>query len=168
MNYQQLENLLIKKVRYNNEDALINGDSDEVRDGINVFYTFFDALGKRLGISNFGKLVLAKSHFADGYNIDAEIPVSIRDKSPRDAVEKFIIHLDKASEAVDDAVSLNDIEELDDYAGESPTPISNTYFSFATYQFNHPSFAIKIITALNISSDTPNKGIISTTVQILY
>lgn len=168
MNLSQLENLLIKKVRFNTENEFINSDSDEVVDGINVFYTFFDTLGKQLGIRNFGKLVLAKSKLAtDGYNIDAEIPVSIRDKSPMDAVEKFIIQLDKASEAVDDAVSLNDIEELDDYAGKSPTP-GYTHFSYAIYQFNHPSFAIKIMTGLDISSDTPNKGDISTTVKILY
>lgn len=166
MNFDTLEKLLIKTVEYTTESEFINCDSDEVKDGEKVFFTFFDTLGKQLGISNFAKYVLAKSHFSSGF-IEAEFPISIRNATAREAVEKFIIQLDKASEAVDDNVrSLNDIESLDDYAGE--TPISNEAFSFANYQFNHYAFSINITSRLNVEIRNPRKATFSILMQIKY
>lgn len=164
MNLSQLEDALIKTVTYNTESELVNRDSDEVVDGEMVFFTFFDKLGDAIGIRNFGKIVLAKSRSNGKHAFTASLPIQINDATPRIAVEKLIIQLDKAAEAVDSAVFLNDIKSFEDYAGED----KKTAFSFATYQFNHYAFAMRITVNLEVALNNPKDGKLSTSVSVLY
>lgn len=162
MNLSQLEDFLVKTITDNTGEP-ISRISYEVVDGENTFLAFFNTLGNSLGLGGIEKAVLLKSRFNSNGVFEAKLNIPILAKTPREAVEKFVVQFASAADAVErDIVHLQSVDLIDDYTGES----KGINFSFAVYEFNHLAFKIRISANLEVYLRDPTRGILTTRVSI--
>lgn len=137
-----------------------------LEDSEKIFYTFFDTLGKKLGMRNFAKLVLENLDLHSGSKLEGEVPLLLDADDAKGAAKAFANYLKLAMNEVDDVTFLNDIDVKREFCGLAV--FSKKWVSTGEYIFNHSDFSMYVEAKLVIDVNNPKIATLKVRTYVYY